>query len=67
MWNRLFNRISETTVTDPVCNMKVDMRNPGGGMWEYDSEKYYFCGPGCNLSFKKEPEAYISGEKRVDM
>ena len=67
MWNSLFKRISEATVADPVCDMKVDMSSPRGGMWEFDNEKYYFCSPGCNLSFQKEPEAYISGEKRIDM
>ena len=47
---------------DPVCKMEVDTKNPTGGKWEYKEETYYFCAPGCNRSFQKEPEKYLSGE-----
>ena len=30
-------------------------------------QTYYFCGPGCNRAFQKEPEGYLSGEQRLDM
>ena len=53
--------------TDPVCHMEVDAKKPNGGTFEYKDETYYFCGPGCNRAFEKEPEAYISGEKKMDM
>ena len=53
--------------TDPVCHMEVDMEQPPGGTWEYNGVTYYFCGPGCNRAFRKEPEAYLSGEKDLDM
>ena len=52
---------------DPVCDMDVDMKNPPGGTWEHNGETYYFCGQGCNRAFQKEPEAYLSGEKRIEM
>ena len=52
---------------DPVCNMEVDTKRPGGGTWEHDGQTYYFCGPGCNRAFQNEPETYLSGEKRLDM
>ena len=61
-----FNRSAETA-TDPVCDMDVDTREPSGGSWEYNGETYYFCGPGCNRAFQKEPEAYLSGDKKVEM
>ena len=62
----LFGRKPETA-TDPVCHMDVDVRRPSGGTWEFGGETYYFCGPGCNRAFRKEPESYLSGEKRLDM
>ena len=52
---------------DPVCHMDVDMGNPGGGKWTYQQITYYFCGPGCNKAFQKEPEAYLSGEKKIEL
>lgn len=63
----LFSRKADSTATDPVCQMDVDTRNPPGGSWEHEEETYYFCGPGCNRAFQKEPEAYLSGEKKLDM
>ena len=54
------------TGTDPVCAMEVDARKPPGGSWEYEGTRYYFCAPGCNRAFQKEPEEYLSGRKRMD-
>lgn len=63
---RLFNRGSDTAI-DPVCDMEVDMRKPGGGSYDYNGVTYYFCGQGCNRAFQKEPQAYLSGEKKIEM
>ena len=52
---------------DPVCHMQVDMKKPPGGTHEHGGVTYYFCGPGCRVAFSKEPEPYLSGEKRMDM
>lgn len=52
---------------DPVCHMMVSPSNPPGGSFEYEGTTYYFCGPGCRVAFSREPEAYLSGEKRMDM
>ncbi|MBM2826540.1 MAG: copper-transporting ATPase [Dehalococcoidia bacterium] len=52
---------------DPVCHMDVDMANPRGGTHEHNGQTYYFCGPGCRVAFSKEPEAYLSGEKKMEM
>jgi P-type Cu+ transporter len=52
---------------DPVCDMEVDMSNPRGGVYEYKNTTYYFCGPGCNRAFQKDPEGYLSGEKKMKM
>ena len=53
--------------TDPVCDMQVDTGKPPGGTFEYQGTTYYFCGPGCNRAFQREPEAYLSGEKKIQM
>lgn len=63
----LFNRSGSARATDPVCDMKVDVRKPPGGTHDHDGETYYFCGPGCRIAFSKEPEAYLSGEKKISM
>ena len=55
------------TAEDPVCHMDVDTSRPPGGVWDHEGTRYYFCGPGCNRAFQKEPGAYLSGEKRLDM
>ena len=64
---RLFNRGGSNHETDPVCDMQVDVRNPPGGTFDHQDETYYFCGPGCNRAFQKDPDAYLSGEKKVQM
>ena len=63
----LINRGGGQTAVDPVCSMDVDMAKPNGGTFEYKDETYYFCGPGCNRAFEKGPEAYLSGEKKMEM
>jgi YHS domain-containing protein len=47
--------------------MDVDKSKPNGGTFDHQGETYYFCGPGCNRAFEKEPDAYLSGEKKMDM
>ncbi|HVN56080.1 MAG TPA: YHS domain-containing protein [Anaerolineaceae bacterium] len=43
---------------DPVCGMEVDPLT-AEYLSEYEDEIYYFCSPGCKLSFDAEPEAYL--------
>jgi YHS domain-containing protein len=57
----------EELATDPVCHMKVDKKTPPGGSWQYQGQSYYFCGPGCNRAFQKDPEGYLSGQKKMEM
>ena len=63
----LFGKKSGSTAVDPVCGMDVDMDRPPGGTSEHEGTTYYFCGPGCNRAFQKEPQAYLSGEKKMEM
>ena len=43
--------------TDPVCGMQVEVQTARHTS-EYDTETYYFCGPGCKRAFEKEPQKY---------
>ena len=63
----LFGMGKADTDVDPVCKMDVDVKKPSGGTHEYEGQTYYFCGPGCRVAFSKEPEAYLSGEKSMEM
>ena len=62
----LFNRGGNREI-DPVCDMQVATGKPAGGTFEYNGQTYYFCGPGCNRAFQREPEAYLSGDKKIQM
>lgn len=43
---------------DPVCGMSVDIAT-AKYMSEYEGQLYYFCAPGCKLSFDKTPQKYL--------
>ncbi len=47
------------TAIDPVCGMEVDTTT---AQWtfEYKGTTYYFCGKGCMLEFRDDPEKYLS-------
>ena len=57
----------EDKAIDPVCDMEVKTNNPPGGKFSYTGTTYYFCGPGCNHAFQKEPESFLSGDKKINM
>jgi xanthine dehydrogenase accessory factor len=42
---------------DPICGMTVDIAT-AKYMSEYEGHLYYFCSPGCKLSFDNTPEQY---------
>jgi YHS domain-containing protein len=44
---------------DPVCGMEVDPAQAAGRV-EYKGQTYYFCAPGCQRAFEKEPEKYLN-------
>ncbi len=47
--------------TDPVCGMSVDPVKavPAGLVTEHEGKTYYFCGKGCLLEFRDDPEKYL--------
>ena len=44
---------------DPVCGMEVDEQS-AAAQSEYKGTTYYFCAPGCKLSFDRDPEKYLT-------
>ena len=50
------------TAIDPICKMEVHTDNPNGGSTEYQGTTYYFCAPGCKVSFDAEPEKYLAAD-----
>ncbi len=63
----MFSRSGSDRAADPVCDMQVDIRKPPGGSFDHAGETYYFCAPGCRIAFSREPEAYLSGDKKISM
>ena len=44
---------------DPVCGMEVDTETSVLSH-EHEGTTYWFCGRGCLLEFKDDPDAYLS-------
>lgn len=50
-----------TIVQDPVCGMQVEVETtPPALQFEYRGKTYYFCGRGCLLDFKEDPERILA-------
>ena len=49
-------------VIDPVCGMTVDpVQAESKGLFaEHEGTTYYFCGRGCMLDFKEDPNKYLA-------
>lgn len=47
---------------DPICKMEVDEST---AKWksEHEGKTYYFCAPGCQKEFEKNPKKYASPKK----
>jgi len=45
---------------DLVCGMEVDPKT-ARAKTEYEGKTYYFCAPGCKVTFEKEPQRYVKG------
>lgn len=48
-----------TIAIDPVCKMEVEIETAQFKS-EYEGETYYFCAPGCQRAFEKEPQKYLT-------
>jgi YHS domain-containing protein len=59
----------ETTATDPVCGMTVEITHAreAGLTSEHEDETYYFCGKGCKLDFEEDPARYLDPAYKPSM
>jgi Cu+-exporting ATPase len=55
--------------TDPVCGMQVDTTQAAekGLTADHNGVTYYFCGKGCMLDFKEDPEPYFAPDYKPSM
>jgi P-type Cu+ transporter len=51
---------------DPVCGMEVDTATSQLS-FEYEGTTYWFCGRGCLLEFRDDPEKYLSADHQPSM
>jgi len=51
---------------DPVCGMEVDDATSKLSL-EHDGATYWFCGKGCLLEFKDDPETYLAPDYAPSM
>ncbi len=51
---------------DPVCGMEVDTSASDLSL-EYEGTTYWFCGRGCLLEFRDDPEKYLSADHEPSM
>lgn len=49
---------------DPVCGMTVDIKQARakGLSSTYGDREYMFCGKGCFLEFRDDPEAFLAAD-----
>lgn len=61
--------MAQQMVIDPVCGMQVEpaTAEAKGLMAEHNGETYYFCGKGCMLDFKEDPEPYFAPDYKPSM
>lgn len=54
---------------DPVCGMRVDIENARakGLTLTHDGHEYVFCGKGCMLDFRDDPESFLNPDHRPSM
>ena len=54
------------TEQDPVCGMAVDTATSELSL-EYNGKTYWFCGKGCLLEFRDDPERFLAGDYEPTM
>ncbi len=61
--------MAQQMASDPVCGMQVqpEQAEAKGLTTEYNGQTYYFCGKGCMLDFKEDPERYFAPDYNPSM
>lgn len=52
------NDEATTIAIDPVCGMEVDTTTSQLSL-DHDGRTYWFCGKGCLLEFRDDPERFL--------
>jgi Cu+-exporting ATPase len=55
-----FQIVNAPQARDPVCGMMVDPARAAAS-FEYDHQRYHFCGLSCFAKFRAEPRRYLGG------
>jgi YHS domain-containing protein len=55
-----------TIELDPVCGMEVDTASSQLSL-EHDGKTYWFCGKGCLLEFRDDPDRFLSPDHEPTM
>jgi P-type Cu+ transporter len=53
--------MSDNTVVDPVCGMRLDS-SKAQFRSDYEGMRYYFCSETCQHRFNHNPEAYLASD-----
>ncbi len=63
------NKQHEMNAIDPMCGMEVEplKATSSGLVVEYKGKSYYFCGRGCKLEFRDDPERYLQASHKPSM
>lgn len=63
------NHDATSSVIDPVCGMTVDPETAraAGLSAEHAGQTYHFCGKGCLLEFRDDPEKYLDPNRIPSM
>lgn len=61
--------MAQQMASDPVCGMQVEPAQAAekGLTAEHNGQTYYFCGKGCMLDFKEDPEPYFAPDYKPSM
>lgn len=61
--------MAQQMASDPVCGMQVEPATAvaKGLTAEHNGQTYYFCGKGCMLDFKDDPEPYFAPDYKPSM
>jgi YHS domain-containing protein len=51
---------------DPVCGMEVETSTTDLKL-EHDGKTYWFCGKGCLLEFREDPERFLDADYEPTM
>lgn len=52
-------------VLDPVCGMTIEAATAARST-EYEGNTYFFCAPGCQKAFERNPQQYLAVSQKSE-